>query len=177
MFVARNLSTAKRMTSAAICGYCAGHVIAHLSDWPVRNRTRPLRHKADQAREPISRPIAAAASPLRKPTGARRAARDICSRSTSGGPSTARHDGMWPVTSIIHASRMRSRLDAKAGSSSSLCAGSIRARRSPTTYGDEYRQFFLDNGGCRCAACIRRKALRRKRARMRRALEAAAVTR
>jgi len=44
-------------------------------------------------------------------------------------------------------------------------------------YGAEYRKFFLDNGGCRCAACIRRKALRRKRARMRRALEAAAVTR
>jgi uncharacterized protein len=44
-------------------------------------------------------------------------------------------------------------------------------------YGAEYRKFFFDTGGCRCAPCIRRKALRRKRARIRRALEAAAITR
>jgi hypothetical protein len=44
-------------------------------------------------------------------------------------------------------------------------------------YGPEYRQFFLDNGGCRCAACIRRKALRRKRARMLRLQGSAAASR
>jgi len=30
-------------------------------------------------------------------------------------------------------------------------------------YGREYLKFFLDNGGCRCAACRRKKALQRRR--------------
>ena len=29
------------------------------------------------------------------------------------------------------------------------------------SYGDEYLQYFLENGGCHCAACIRKRKLRR----------------
>ena len=32
-------------------------------------------------------------------------------------------------------------------------------------YGREYVKYFLENGGCRCAACRRKRALRRQRAR------------
>ena len=32
-------------------------------------------------------------------------------------------------------------------------------------YGREYVKYFLENGGCRCAACRRKRALRRRRAR------------
>lgn len=35
-------------------------------------------------------------------------------------------------------------------------------------YGAEYLKYFLDNGGCHCAACERKRALRRRRARQRR---------
>src|SRR6266567_4499133 len=34
-------------------------------------------------------------------------------------------------------------------------------------YGREYVKYFLGNGGCRCAACRRKRALRRRRARSR----------
>ncbi|MGB6288327.1 MAG: SET domain-containing protein [Xanthobacteraceae bacterium] len=30
-------------------------------------------------------------------------------------------------------------------------------------YGRQYREYFLENGGCRCAACRRKRALRRRR--------------
>jgi len=33
-------------------------------------------------------------------------------------------------------------------------------------YGREYLEYFLSNGGCRCAACRRKRALRRRRARL-----------
>lgn len=33
-------------------------------------------------------------------------------------------------------------------------------------YGEEYLQYFLENGGCRCAPCRRKRALRRRRARL-----------
>ena len=33
-------------------------------------------------------------------------------------------------------------------------------------YGREYLKFFLDNGGCHCANCVRRRRLRRRRARL-----------
>ncbi|HML07239.1 MAG TPA: SET domain-containing protein [Xanthobacteraceae bacterium] len=39
-------------------------------------------------------------------------------------------------------------------------------------YGREYLDYFLQNGGCRCAACRRRRTLRRRRARRRRAARA-----
>ena len=32
-------------------------------------------------------------------------------------------------------------------------------------YGREYLKYFLENGGCRCPACRRKRALRRRRAR------------
>ena len=35
-------------------------------------------------------------------------------------------------------------------------------------YGREYLKYFLENGGCRCAACCRKRTLRRRRARRRR---------
>jgi len=35
-------------------------------------------------------------------------------------------------------------------------------------YGREYVKYFLENGGCRCAACRRKRALCRRRARRRR---------
>jgi len=78
-------------------------------------------------------PIAGGALPVKKPTDARRAARDICLHSTSGGPLMARHDGMWRVTSIIRAGQMPSPLDGKEGSWLSHCAGSILGKRLPTT--------------------------------------------
>ena len=34
--------------------------------------------------------------------------------------------------------------------------------------GEEYLQYFVENGGCHCAACIRKRMLRRRRARKRR---------
>jgi uncharacterized protein len=34
-------------------------------------------------------------------------------------------------------------------------------------YGRDYVKFFLENGGCRCAACRRKRALRRRRTRRR----------
>src|SRR6516164_839969 len=34
-------------------------------------------------------------------------------------------------------------------------------------YGRDYVKYFLENGGCRCAVCRRKKALRRRRARRR----------
>ncbi len=34
-------------------------------------------------------------------------------------------------------------------------------------YGREYVKYFLENGGCRCAACRRKRALRRRRTRCR----------
>jgi uncharacterized protein len=34
------------------------------------------------------------------------------------------------------------------------------------SYGEEYLDYFLQNGGCKCAACRRKRALRRKRLRM-----------
>jgi uncharacterized protein len=33
------------------------------------------------------------------------------------------------------------------------------------SYGEEYLQYFVENGGCHCAACIRKRRLRRRRAR------------
>ena len=33
------------------------------------------------------------------------------------------------------------------------------------SYGDEYLQYFLENGGCHCAACIRKRKLRRRKTR------------
>jgi len=33
------------------------------------------------------------------------------------------------------------------------------------SYGKEYLQYFLDNGGCKCAACRRKRAARRRRQR------------
>jgi hypothetical protein len=33
-------------------------------------------------------------------------------------------------------------------------------------YGEQYLEFFLDTGGCKCAACRRKRALRRRRARL-----------
>src|SRR3984885_1196097 len=36
------------------------------------------------------------------------------------------------------------------------------------SYGEEYLQYFVENGGCHCAACIRKRKLRRRRARKRR---------
>ncbi len=36
-------------------------------------------------------------------------------------------------------------------------------------YGPEYLDYFLSNGGCHCASCRRKRALRRKRAREERA--------
>jgi uncharacterized protein len=33
-------------------------------------------------------------------------------------------------------------------------------------YGKEYLAYFLENGGCKCAACRRKRALRRRRARL-----------
>jgi uncharacterized protein len=35
-------------------------------------------------------------------------------------------------------------------------------------YGREYLKYFFDNGGCRCAACRRTRALRRRRAQLHR---------
>jgi uncharacterized protein len=35
-------------------------------------------------------------------------------------------------------------------------------------YGDEYLKYFRENGGCRCAACRRKRTLRRRRAQLRR---------
>ena len=35
-------------------------------------------------------------------------------------------------------------------------------------YGREYLDYFLQNGGCRCATCRRKRTLRRRRARRRR---------
>jgi len=35
-------------------------------------------------------------------------------------------------------------------------------------YWREYLKYFLENGGCRCAACCRKRTLRRRRARRRR---------
>jgi len=34
-------------------------------------------------------------------------------------------------------------------------------------YGRDYVKYFLENGGCRCAACRRKRALRRRRTRRR----------
>ena len=34
-------------------------------------------------------------------------------------------------------------------------------------YGRQYVEYFLENGGCRCAGCRRQRALRRRRARRR----------
>jgi uncharacterized protein len=34
-------------------------------------------------------------------------------------------------------------------------------------YGRQYVKYFLENGGCRCAACRRKSALRRRRIRRR----------
>jgi SET domain-containing protein len=34
-------------------------------------------------------------------------------------------------------------------------------------YGWDYLKYFLENGGCRCTACRRKRALRRRRARRR----------
>src|SRR5215467_3955437 len=34
-------------------------------------------------------------------------------------------------------------------------------------YGRQYVEYFLENGGCRCAACRRQRALRRRRTRRR----------
>jgi len=36
-------------------------------------------------------------------------------------------------------------------------------------YGRDYFEYFLESGGCRCAACRRKRALRRKRSRRKRA--------
>ena len=36
------------------------------------------------------------------------------------------------------------------------------------SYGEEYLQYFIENGGCHCAACIRKRRLRRRRAQVRR---------
>src|ERR1700739_2188378 len=33
------------------------------------------------------------------------------------------------------------------------------------SYGEEYLQYFVENGGCHCASCIRKRKLRRRRAR------------
>jgi hypothetical protein len=33
-------------------------------------------------------------------------------------------------------------------------------------YGKQYLEYFLDTGGCKCAACRRKRALRRRRARL-----------
>jgi uncharacterized protein len=38
-------------------------------------------------------------------------------------------------------------------------------------YGRDYVKYFLENGGCRCAACRRKKALHRRRARRRERIE------
>ena len=35
-------------------------------------------------------------------------------------------------------------------------------------YGEEYLEYFLENGGCHCAACRRKRARRRRLARLRR---------
>jgi uncharacterized protein len=32
------------------------------------------------------------------------------------------------------------------------------------SYGEDYLQYFIENGGCQCAACIRKRKLRRRRA-------------
>jgi hypothetical protein len=32
------------------------------------------------------------------------------------------------------------------------------------SYGEEYLQYFIENGGCQCTACIRKRKLRRRRA-------------
>jgi hypothetical protein len=32
-------------------------------------------------------------------------------------------------------------------------------------YGKEYLEYFLENGGCRCAPCRKKKAARRRKAR------------
>jgi uncharacterized protein len=32
------------------------------------------------------------------------------------------------------------------------------------SYGEEYLQYFIENGGCQCTACIRKRRLRRRRA-------------
>ena len=52
---------------------------------------------------------AAAACPMRRPTGSRPAAPATCSRSTRAGPSTAPGVGTWRATSIIRAGRTRKR--------------------------------------------------------------------
>jgi hypothetical protein len=33
-------------------------------------------------------------------------------------------------------------------------------------YGKQYLEFFLDTGGCKCAACRRKRALKRRRTRL-----------
>ena len=38
------------------------------------------------------------------------------------------------------------------------------------SYGPEYLEYFLDNGGCRCASCRRKAALRRRKRRLERKL-------
>jgi hypothetical protein len=45
------------------------------------------------------------------------------------------------------------------------------------SYGKEYLEYFLSNGGCRCAACRAKRARRRRKARLARAAEALRVAR
>jgi SET domain-containing protein len=76
-------------------------------------------------------------------------------------------DGPSPVTSIIPVGRMQKPVGRRGGIVIVALRRIEPGEEITYDYGRDYVKYFLENGGCHCAACRRKRALRRRRNRRR----------
>jgi hypothetical protein len=140
----------------------ADNVFALLPGWPLNDWARPVCDKADQARSlhcDLSRPPHC--------HGGSRPARgasymfEVNKRwSIDGSP-------RWNVARYInHSCRPNAKPVGRKGGIVIVALRQIEAGEEITyDYGREYLKCFLDNGGCRCAACRKKRAFQRRKTR------------
>ena len=157
----------KRMTSGRICGYSQNMSARIFRIGRALTGTGPVRHKADQTRglyRNLPRPPHhhRGSRPAR---GARRALYVQLNKrwTIDGSP-------RWNVARYInHSCKPNARPVGRNGGIVIVADRRIEPGEEITySYGEEYLQYFVENGGCHCAACIRKRMLRRRRARKRR---------
>jgi hypothetical protein len=145
-----------------ICGYWRINVFALLPGWPLNNWARSVCDKADQARSlhcDLSRPLH-----YHKGSRPARGASymfEVNKRWTIDG------SPRWNVARYInHSCRPNAKPVGRKGGIVIIALRQIEPGEEITyDYGREYLKCLLDNGGCRCTACRKKRAFQRQRTR------------
>jgi SET domain-containing protein len=149
-----------------ICDYSSNNVLGLLSDWPFSPGLGLF------ATKPIKRGVYIATYRGRRITteeADRREARGAKYQFEINKRWTIDGSPRWNVARYInHSCRPNAKPVGRRGGIVIVALRRIEPEEEITyNYGRQYVEHFLENGGCRCAACRRKRALHRRRTRRR----------